>query len=77
MQIADVFFSLVASLTFWACTVNRVRTIVPSYTIASDGSRTIVYNNRPRLFMVDSLSDGMTLSTDHFQVELDTILCHW
>jgi len=28
------------------------------------------------LFLADSLSDGMTLSTDHFQAELDTILCH-
>jgi len=27
--------------------------------------------------MSDSLSDGMILSTDHFQAELDTILCHW
>ena len=42
--------------------------------------RTIVgqsCNNCPRLFLADSLSDGMTLSADHFQAELDTILCHW
>jgi len=41
--------------------------------------RTIVgqsCRNRRRLFSADSLSDGMTLSTDHFQAELDTIFRH-
>jgi len=27
--------------------------------------------------LADSLSDGMTLLTDHFQAELDKILCQW
>ena len=44
----------------------RVSTIVPSYTVASDDILVVGQscNNRPRLFLADSLSDGMTLSTD-------------
>jgi len=69
---AKTMMYLLTTLLFLNCQCTiRVRTIVPSYYHIGQSC-----SDYPLLILADSLFDGMTLSTDYFQAELDMIFLH-